>query len=96
MKYGVVAPGLANSLAISRLHRVHRAPANWLANDCDGILPLSKTFFPQLQNASRIIAEDDDHAWDLAQRVFIDPAAKFGRDEGEAEERAYKQIEIAA
>jgi hypothetical protein len=76
--------------------RVHRAPANWLANDCDGILPLSKTFFPQLQNASRIIAEDDDHAWDLAQRVFIDPAAKFGRDEGEAEERAYKQIEIAA
>ena len=68
--------------------RVHQAPANWLANDCDGILPLSKAFIPSLQSAPSIIAEDDDHAWDLAYRVFIDPAARFGSDQHEAEEFA--------
>jgi hypothetical protein len=76
--------------------RVHRSPASWLANDCDGILPLAKAFLPLLQNAPSITAEDDDHAWDLTQRVFIDPASKFGRDEGEAEELAYTRIEVAA
>jgi len=50
--------------------RIHRSPANWLANDCEGILPLSKAFFPLLQNAPSIIAEDDEHAWDLAYRVY--------------------------
>jgi hypothetical protein len=82
-------------LAVSPL-RIHRSLAGWLANDCDGIVPLSKAFFPLLQNAPRIIAEDDDHAWDLAYRVFIDPATKFERDEGEAEELAYERIEVAA
>ena len=76
--------------------RVHRSPANWLANDCDGVLPLSKAFLPALRNAPRIIAEDDDHAWELAYRVFIDPAAAFGADQREAEEQAYEQIEVAA
>ena len=74
--------------------RVHRSLAGWLANDCDGILPLAKAFLPQLQNALLIIAEDDDHAWDMAQRIFIDPATKFGRDEGEAEQLAYNRIEV--
>ncbi len=74
--------------------RVHRSPANWLANDCDGILPLSKLFFPLLRNASSIIAEDDDHAWDLAYRVFIDPAARFGANQGDAENLAYTRIEV--
>ena len=74
--------------------RVHRAPANWLANDCDGILPLSKVFTPSLQSAPSIIAEDDDHAWDLAYRVFIDPAARFGSDQHETEEFAYTRIEV--
>jgi hypothetical protein len=83
------------TLASSRL-RVPQSPAGWLANDCDGILPLSKAFFPQLRNASTLIVEDDEHAWDLAYRVFIDPAAAFGCDEGEAEERAFEQIEVAS
>jgi hypothetical protein len=74
--------------------RVHRTPAGWLANDCDGVLPLAKAFFPLLQNAPKLIAEDDDHAWDLAYRVFIDPAAKFGADQSEAEELAYERIEV--
>jgi hypothetical protein len=81
-------------LGSSRL-RIHRSLAGWLANDCDGILPLSKLFFPQLRNAPTLVAEDDSHAWELAYRVFIDPAAKFGCDEAEAEEQAYAQIEVA-
>jgi hypothetical protein len=81
-------------LGSSRL-RIHRTLAGWLANDCDGILPLSKLFFPQLRNAPLLIAEDDDHAWELAYRVFIDPAAKFGCDDEAAEEQAYAQIEVA-
>ena len=83
------------SLAAAPL-RIHRTLAGWLANDCGGLLPLSKLFYPQLRNAPSIIADDDDHAWDLAFRVFIDPAAKFGCDEEEAEQQAYEQIEVAA
>jgi hypothetical protein len=74
--------------------RVHRTVADWLANDCDGILPLSKTFLPLLGNAPKIIAEDDDHAWELAYRVFIDPAATFGGDQHTAEALAYNCIEV--
>jgi hypothetical protein len=76
--------------------RIHRTPANWLANDCDGILPLSRTFLPSLRNAPKLIAEDDNHAWELAFRVFIDPAAAFGSDQGEAENLAYERIEAVA
>lgn len=76
--------------------RIHRTLAEWLASDCVGILPLSKAFFPVLQSAPAIIAADDDHAWDLAYRVFIDPAAAFGADQGEAEELAFSRIEVRA
>lgn len=76
--------------------RIHRSPANWLANDCDGVLPLSKGFFPLLQNAPTIIAEDEDHAWEMAYSIFIDPAAKFGSNQGDAEEQAYEQIEVTS
>jgi hypothetical protein len=74
--------------------RVYRTPANWLANNCDGMLPLSKSFVPQLRNAPSIFAEDDDHAWEMAYSIFIDPSAKFGSNQGEAEEQAYAQIEV--
>jgi hypothetical protein len=80
--------------AITSPLRVHRTVADWLANDCDGILPLSKTFLPLLRNAPKIIAEDDDHAWELAYRVFIDPAAAFGGDQDEAEKQAHSRIEV--
>jgi hypothetical protein len=74
--------------------RVHRTPANWLANDCLGIMPLSKVYLPLLRNAPKVIAEDDDHAWELAYHIFIDPVAAFGGDQNEAEQMAYKQIEV--
>jgi hypothetical protein len=74
--------------------RVYRTPANWLANECRGILPLSKVYLPLLRNAPNIIAEDDEHAWDLTYRVFIDPAAGFGANQGDAEELAYDRIEV--
>jgi hypothetical protein len=73
---------------------VYRTPANWLANDCLGILPLSKAYLPLLRTAPKLIAEDDDHAWELAYRVFIDPAAEFGASQGDAEELAYTRIEV--
>jgi hypothetical protein len=76
--------------------RIHRTPADWLANDCDGVLPLSNAFFPLLQSAPSIIAADDDHAWQLAHRVFINPAAVFGSNQEEAEELAFTRIEVAA
>lgn len=76
--------------------RIHRSLAGWLANDCDGILPLSKGFYPQLRNAPKLVAEDDDHAFELSERVFIDPAIKFGCDAGEAEDQSFEQIEVAA
>lgn len=82
-------------LAVPRL-RIYRTLASWLANDCNGIVPLSKGFFPQLRNARTLVSEDDDHAWDLAERTFINPAIEFGRDAWEAEQRAYEQIEVAA
>jgi hypothetical protein len=80
--------------AITSPLRVYRTVADWLANDCDGILPLSKTLLPLLRNAPKIIAEDDDHAWDLAHRVFIDPAAAFGGDQDQAQEQAFTRIEV--
>jgi hypothetical protein len=74
--------------------RVHRTVADWLAQDCDGILPLCRTFLPLLGNALKIIAEDDDHAWELAYRAFIDPAAAFGANQHEAEQLAFNRIEV--
>jgi hypothetical protein len=47
-----------------------------------------------LQSAPNIIAEDDEHAWDLAYGVFVDPAARFGANQGDAEELAYARIEV--
>jgi hypothetical protein len=73
----------------TRLH-VHRMPAGWLANDCDGIVPLSKSFLPQLRNALKLIAGDDEQAWE----VFTNPAVEFGCDAWEAEQAAYEQIEV--
>lgn len=87
------------SLYLGRLSprlRVHRTLAGWLANDSDGIVPLSKLFLPQLRNATKLLAEDDEHAWELAEQVFISPAVEFGRDSMEAEQAAYEHIEVAA
>jgi hypothetical protein len=75
---------------------IHRSFAGWLANDCDGILPLSKGIFAQLRNAPKLIAEDDDHAWELSECVFVYPAIKFGCDPGEAEDQSFEQIEVRA
>jgi hypothetical protein len=75
--------------------RVHRSPAHWLANDCDGVLLLSKYFYPQLRNAPKLVAEDDDHAFELSERVFIEPALEFGCDASQAEDQSFEQIEVA-
>jgi hypothetical protein len=79
---------------ISSPLRVHRTVADWLANDCDGILPLSKAFLPMLGSTPKLIAKDDDHAWELAYRIFINPAAAFGGNQNDAEELACRRIEV--
>jgi hypothetical protein len=37
--------------------RVYKTPITWLLASCEGILPLSKSFFPLLRSATSIIAE---------------------------------------
>ena len=88
--HGQIVGSLAQRL------RVHRTPAGWLANDCDGIVPLRRDFLPQLRSAPMLLAEDDEHAWELAERVFVRPAIDFGCDPGEAESLSYQRIEVAA
>jgi hypothetical protein len=93
---GVTGAGqYIGSLTSSRL-RIHRTFAGWLANDCDGVVPLRKDFFPQLRNAPKLVAENDDHAFELSERVFIEPALDFGCDAGQAEDQSLEQIEVAA
>jgi len=72
--------------------RVHRHARSWIAENCNGVLPLSKSFLPRLQAAPSIIADDYEHAQLLAHRGFIDPAADFGNDEIAAAQRALDSI----
>jgi hypothetical protein len=61
-------------------------------NNCIGIVPLAKAFFPQLQFASSIVARDGAHAWKLAHQAFIQPAEEFGLDCDAAEQTALDRI----
>jgi hypothetical protein len=78
--------------------RVYKTPINWLRANCEGILPLSKSFFPQLQHASCIIAEGYEHACELEELVFMAPAERLFLDCDAAEQSALKRIafEVAA
>jgi hypothetical protein len=67
--------------------RVYRTPINWLLADCEGILPLSKSFFPLLQQASCIVAEGYEHACEVSELSFMAPAERLFLD-CDAAERA--------
>jgi hypothetical protein len=71
---------------------VHDTPHSWLTNNCDGVLPLAKSFYPLMQFASRIIAQHGDHAWEIAHQSFIYPAERFGLDCDAAEQAAFDRI----
>jgi hypothetical protein len=71
---------------------VHDTPYSWLMSDCDGVLPLAKAFFPLMQFAPGIIAQDASHAWDIAHQAFIYPAERFGLDCDAAEQAAFDRI----
>jgi hypothetical protein len=75
---------------------VHDTPYSWLKSDCDGVLPLAKAFFPLMQFASTIVAQDADHAEKIANEAFINPAERFGLDCGAAEQAALDRISFAA
>ncbi|SIN83513.1 hypothetical protein SAMN05443247_00078 [Bradyrhizobium erythrophlei] len=79
--------------------RVYKTPINWLLlANCEGILPLSKSFFPLLQQASSIIAEGFEHAWEVAEYAFLAPAERLFLDCEAAEQAALNKIsfEVAA
>jgi hypothetical protein len=71
---------------------VHDTPYSWLMSDCDGVLPLAKSFFPLMQFASSIVAQDGNHAWEIAHQAFIYPAERFGLDCNAAEQAAFDRI----
>jgi hypothetical protein len=78
--------------------RVYKTPINWLLANCEGILPLSKSFFPLLQHASKIIAEGYEHAWEISELAFMAPAERLFLDCDSAEQAALNKItfEVAA
>jgi hypothetical protein len=78
--------------------RVYKTPINWLLANCEGILPLSKSFFPLLQHASSIIAEGYEHAWEISELAFMAPAERLFLDCDSAEQAALNRIsfEVAA
>jgi hypothetical protein len=79
--------------------RVYRTPITWLLANCEGVLPLSKSFFPLLQSAPSIIAEDAEHSWKIAELAFMAPAVRLGFDCEAAEQAAFDRIgfdEVAA
>jgi hypothetical protein len=71
---------------------VHGTPHSWLTNNCNGVLPLAKGFYPLMQFAHSIVAQDCSHAWEIANRAFIDPAQRFDLDCEVAERAAFDRI----
>jgi hypothetical protein len=71
---------------------VHDTPYSWLMNNCNGVSPLAKAFYPLLQFATSIMARDGDHAWEIAYQSFIYPAERFGLDCDAAEQAAFDRI----
>jgi hypothetical protein len=78
--------------------RVYRSPINWLLANREGVLPLSKSFFPLLRSAATIIAEGYEHACEIEELTFMAPTERLGLDCDAAEQAALKQIafEVAA
>jgi hypothetical protein len=78
--------------------RLYKTPINWLPANCEGILPLSKAFFPLLQHASSIIAESYEHAWEISELAFTAPAERLFLDCDAAEQAALNKVsfEVAA
>lgn len=72
--------------------RVYKTPINWLLANREGILPLSKSFYPLLQYASCIVAEGYEHACELSELVFMAPAERLCLDCDAAEQAALAVI----
>jgi hypothetical protein len=72
--------------------RVYKTPIKWLLANCEGILPLAKAFFPQLQQALSIVGDDIEHAWEIAQYVFTDPAQRHFLDYDNADAIALNKV----
>jgi hypothetical protein len=71
---------------------VYSAPYSWLMSNCDGVLPLAKAFYPLMQFAHSIVAQDGDHAWEIANQAFVYAAERFSLDSDAAEQAAFDRI----
>jgi hypothetical protein len=72
--------------------RLYKTPINWLLANCEGILPLAKGFFPQLQQAPSIVGDDIEHAWEIAHYTFTDPAQRHFLDYDNADASALNKV----
>jgi hypothetical protein len=72
--------------------RLYKTPITWLLSNRERVLPLAKSFFPLLQHALRIVAENEGHAWEIAELAFLSPAECLGLDCAGAERAALSQI----
>jgi hypothetical protein len=77
---------------------VYKTTINWILANCEGVIPLSKSFYPLLQLAPSVVAEDYEHACEISELAFIAPAERLGFDCESAEHAALEQIsyEVAA
>lgn len=90
--WGCVTGAGAYVGTFSNVLHVHDTPASWLADDCNGILPLAKSFFPLMNFADSIVARNEEHAEKIANEAFIYPAERFGLDCFAAEQAAKERI----
>jgi len=75
---------------------VYKRPITWLLDNCQGVLPLAKSWFPLLQHAPSIVAEDYEHACEISELAFIAPAERLGFDCEAAEQAALNKITFEA
>jgi hypothetical protein len=81
-----------NRKALNSPLRVYKTPITWLLANCEGILPLAKSFFPLLQHASCIVAEGYEHACEISELTFMAPAERLFLDCDAAEQAALDKI----
>lgn len=72
--------------------RLYKSPITWFLANGQGVLPLSKAFFPIIQYASSIVGDDFEHAFQIADWTFTGPAERHFMDYDAAQQAAYEKV----
>ncbi|MDB5553815.1 MAG: hypothetical protein JWL86_3799 [Rhizobium sp.] len=72
--------------------RLYKTLIAWLLANGQGVLPLSKSFFPLVQSAPCIVGDDMEHAFQIADWTFSRPAERHFLDCEAAEQTAYEKV----